>query len=112
MILNDTGKKQKRNIIRYLKAINQYNSTEVALLVQDGAFLYQEFIKHYDAAETLTPAHDNYFKLQALSSKNYVNYNNILKQLGVGPMSRKKLNFEEEDNSQDSILNVIAKARE
>ena len=109
--LNSDGKKIKRSIVKYLKQIKQYNLEEIQLIVHDTCVVYQEYVRHLEIANEIGHKDENFFKHNSLSSKNYINYTNALKSLGIGVMSRKKLSWEEEVKDDHSILSVIAKAR-
>ena len=112
MTLNDTGKKIKRALVKYLKEINEYHKVEETILIDNTAVAYQLYEKYLNNAELLMQDSDSQIlglKFHALSGKFYVNYVTNLKSLGISAIQRKKLQFTPEEAPQeDSILTKAA----
>lgn len=108
--LNPDGKKIKKAIIEYLKAINEYQENEDQTLIIPTAILYQSFVKYLEKAEDIFDEDEVLsLKLHALSSKYFVNYSNNLKTLGFSAIQRKKLNAVEEEEESD-LMKMLADA--
>jgi hypothetical protein len=115
MTLNTTGKRIQRQIIKYLKEINEYHKVEEGILIESTAMAYQMYDKYLNEAENLMQDPDSQIlglKFHALSHKFYVNYTANLKTLGISAIQRKKLDFTpEEEPTEGSIFDKIDAAR-
>jgi len=113
MTLNETGKKIKRALIKYLKEIEEYRPIENTLLIENTAMAYQMYEKYLEEAEATMLNDQNLgLKLHALSAKFYVNYITNLKTLGISAIQRKKLNQQEKSkDDEESIFKAIKNAR-
>ena len=110
MTLNETGKKMKRAIVKYLKEIKEYKRIEEAIIIDSTAFQWQKYDEFMQLSE-LNMAEDPSMGLKLLSAaqKFYVNYTTNLKTLGISAIQRKKLNHEQEEEvKDDSIFTAIS----
>ena len=108
MTLNDTGKKIRRAIIKYLKEIKEHRKVEEILLIDNTALQYQLWVAMLDQATDAMADDTNLaLKLHATAQKFYVNYTNNLKTLGISAIQRKKLNPQQEDEEDNEILNIL-----
>ncbi len=108
--LEPLGKKIKRELIKYLKHINQHEKLEETLIINSTARAYELYQKYLDKAE-ITMLDDEIlaFKLHDLSQKYYKTYSANLRTLGVTAIQRTKLEKTEDDtDTTDSLLEKVA----
>ena len=110
-MLNDTGKKIERAIIKYLKEIDEYRPVEKTLLITNTAHQYQKYIEYLDLSDKALADDTNMaLKLLAAAQKFYVNYTTNVKTLGISAIQRKKLQKQQDtDNEESEILQALAR---